>query len=441
MYSPSNPDAVDEDCEFGSSYSPTFDPDEEEGSYSPVFSPVSSPVSSPEHEDTNTPTMSNHASIMPPPPPADMSYINAPACARVDNIYEVDRIVWRSRLDEKQAKKKGRGPTRARIPPSRPSRFATTAQTGGGQSLADEVKQLRFIASEDLTVRSKLPVKGVFDSRSKTHKMIEMMHRSTGTMLRVPEFLNKDGAEYPDKWDFNCWWCCHPFDTKPVGCPVAFSKQNNYYKLSGYFCSFNCARAWSSTKKGMAGEIGAWFTVMIRAIHKGRGEKLDTTKYKLEPAPSFVCLKSFGGHMDIETFRKIHCSQVRLEVYPQELRIVPFGYNIFEFPRDSSKLFLKTRPMKYRKDLSIESQNINRLQTAIPKKKCKKRKQATSNDPQSAFKKRKQGKSSSGFFRKSLTPLEVTLRDSKKKKGAFKMARSTPRAQNSIQSMMNLRFG
>jgi len=55
---------------------------------------------------------------------------------------------------------------------------------------------------------------------------------------------NKDN--WLDKIDINCWWCCHLFDTIPIGLPVDYGK--NYgdkyntkkFRVKGVFCSFAC---------------------------------------------------------------------------------------------------------------------------------------------------------------------------------------------------------
>lgn len=56
-------------------------------------------------------------------------------------------------------------------------------------------------------------------------------------------FINKFGDHYPEKTDRHCWWCRHPFDSKPMGIPVEIYTDENqvsHVVMEGIVCSFEC---------------------------------------------------------------------------------------------------------------------------------------------------------------------------------------------------------
>ena len=47
-----------------------------------------------------------------------------------------------------------------------------------------------------------------------------------------------------------CWWCAHGFKGKPKGLPVHCKEIKNTYTLRGFFCSWQCALAYSNGVEG-----------------------------------------------------------------------------------------------------------------------------------------------------------------------------------------------
>lgn len=138
--------------------------------------------------------------------------------------------------------------------------------------------------------------------------------------------------------NYNCFWCRHPFNTIPIGCPVNFvpsqaTKQyysniskdiytikenittkrkdmiknngefkiseNNYYETDGIFCSFNCCKAYinDNTHNTFYNNSKMLLMKMYKEIVKD-----DNTIY-INPAPDWRILKEYGGHIGINTFR------------------------------------------------------------------------------------------------------------------------------------------
>jgi len=55
-------------------------------------------------------------------------------------------------------------------------------------------------------------------------------------------YTNRLGDFYPEKTDKHCWWCRHPFETRPLGIPVYKESRDSkmFYEMEGIFCSFEC---------------------------------------------------------------------------------------------------------------------------------------------------------------------------------------------------------
>jgi len=53
--------------------------------------------------------------------------------------------------------------------------------------------------------------------------------------------INKQDNQYKH---IKCWWCCNNFNSFPVSIPLHFNEHIKQFKVYGYFCSFNCAKAY-----------------------------------------------------------------------------------------------------------------------------------------------------------------------------------------------------
>lgn len=97
--------------------------------------------------------------------------------------------------------------------------------------------------------------------------------------------------------DVCCWWCCHSFDTVPIGLPERYSDSIKKFKVKGVFCSFSCMIAYKKECK-----ISCAKDYLIKYLYnKLTGTLLLETE--LEPAPPRCTLKMFGGVLSIDEFR------------------------------------------------------------------------------------------------------------------------------------------
>ena len=104
--------------------------------------------------------------------------------------------------------------------------------------------------------------------------------------------------EWPRSTSIACWWCCHTFDSTPVGIPESFA--HDRFMVIGCFCSFNCACAYNrrSNDSGIrAWEKEALLKLMMRHVFKEDGDFI-------KPAPAKEVLSTFGGTVDIMSYRK-----------------------------------------------------------------------------------------------------------------------------------------
>ncbi len=129
-----------------------------------------------------------------------------------------------------------------------------------------------------------------------------------GPILRRMELLgdfaekSKNG-EWPGSTSVCCHWCCHQFEGPPVGVPV--KHVDGVFHVCGCFCSLECAMAHNYASNDGMDEI--WERNSLLQLMGRRMNK----EGPVVSAPPRVCLRMFGGYMDIEDFRK-HCESRRV---------------------------------------------------------------------------------------------------------------------------------
>jgi hypothetical protein len=92
-----------------------------------------------------------------------------------------------------------------------------------------------------------------------------------------------------------CWWCKNCFNTPKISLPEQYFNESFY--CIGNFCSYNCVKA---------------YNIDLNDSFIWKRESLINFMYYLtfgcfkniNPAPSWLILKDFGGIVDIDNFRK-----------------------------------------------------------------------------------------------------------------------------------------
>jgi hypothetical protein len=114
----------------------------------------------------------------------------------------------------------------------------------------------------------------------------------------LDHFINEMSKEskWPSKTSVWCWWCCHPFDTQPIPCPINYDKIHDRFEVKGVFCSIGCCAAYSVENYKSLTHV---YTFNKRILKETDHDTISSFK----TAPSKTVLKVFGGHMSIEEFR------------------------------------------------------------------------------------------------------------------------------------------
>lgn len=157
----------------------------------------------------------------------------------------------------------------------------------------------------------------------------------------IPVMIDLSGNDVSEISNIDCWWCRHPYNTRPIGCPIRYvphqvvktfysdiSKdkftirekipkykkdkiadlrdktmsviENDYYETDGIFCSFNCCKAFinAHTHNPMYDDSKNLLVQMYNDI-------FDTKVKSISPADDWRLLKTKGnGHLTIEKFRE-----------------------------------------------------------------------------------------------------------------------------------------
>ena len=100
-----------------------------------------------------------------------------------------------------------------------------------------------------------------------------------------------------DKTNVKCWWCCHNFDTVPLGMPVYYNHKIKKFSVRGVFCSFSCMLSYSNNTTGIIPK-----KYLINYLYK---KLTGVFGINFKEAPSKYTLKEFGGLLSIEEFRKL----------------------------------------------------------------------------------------------------------------------------------------
>lgn len=122
--------------------------------------------------------------------------------------------------------------------------------------------------------------------------------------------------EWPESTDVLCWWCAHPFEGMPCFVPTKFDEKRGRFKVTGNFCSWNCAKSY--TLFDNAGNIrGRNMNMFLMLMLKLK------LPYNVKCAPRRECLKAFGGFLTIKEYREnyLYQDKFKLVTTPYDLEI------------------------------------------------------------------------------------------------------------------------
>lgn len=102
----------------------------------------------------------------------------------------------------------------------------------------------------------------------------------------------------------NCWWCRHiiPNDIQTLGCPLKYNNITNLFYCEGSFCSFNCIKAYIEDLNHYHIKYRDCISLLLLYYSKLFESKILFSQ--IYSAPHWSLLKSYGGNLEIEEFRK-----------------------------------------------------------------------------------------------------------------------------------------
>jgi hypothetical protein len=105
-------------------------------------------------------------------------------------------------------------------------------------------------------------------------------------------------CDWPEYTKIKCWWCCHNFESTPIGMPIKYSKKDDKYHVRGIFCSIGCMYA---HYKEIASVKKQTTLPIIKEFYNRLTNKVITSE--IASAPPRETLVDFGGEWTIEKFR------------------------------------------------------------------------------------------------------------------------------------------
>lgn len=143
---------------------------------------------------------------------------------------------------------------------------------------------------------------GISESKPKTYETI-VVNNNTFKLKAYSCFKDEhSNGEVPKFTDIKCWWCRSGISTniRPLGMPIKYNKENNFFDTEGIFCSFNCMCSYlhENTNVSQYKDSNSLIYFMYKCIFNEYPYKMNIRK-----APSWKLLKDYGGSLSIEEFR------------------------------------------------------------------------------------------------------------------------------------------
>lgn len=140
-------------------------------------------------------------------------------------------------------------------------------------------------------------------------KYLETVVSDNGVIDKEYHITDDVVVDKTGKWkkqtDVWCDWCCHPFNTVPVGLPESYCLKAKKFQVRDCFCSFNCAHAYNiSLDDHKVWERYALLTRLKNVVFAGT----EIENKRIVSAPPKKILNVFGGDKTIEEFRNTRIS-------------------------------------------------------------------------------------------------------------------------------------
>jgi hypothetical protein len=129
-----------------------------------------------------------------------------------------------------------------------------------------------------------------------------------------------------------CWHCCHSIPYKVLYYPFAYDDRARKFKVGGQFCSWECIKGYA--RDTMSKVVSGVHQLNIRNYRKQMTGLMD----HVVPAPPKMTLKSFGGHLGIDDFRKPIRHIDYVVNYAKLAKVIPYQTLEYKFEEKHSKV-------------------------------------------------------------------------------------------------------
>lgn len=131
--------------------------------------------------------------------------------------------------------------------------------------------------------------------------LLEKKYKHTKQLALLSNLcVSQNDNKWLESTNIACFWDCHCFDHQPWGIPIKFDVKNGNFTLFGIFCSPNCALSYLLANEGNTYSL--WERVSLLNL---LNYKVYDNDENIIPAPDKMCLKLFGGPLDINEFRAL----------------------------------------------------------------------------------------------------------------------------------------
>jgi hypothetical protein len=195
--------------------------------------------------------------------------------------------------------------------------------------------------------------------------LLEKKYKHTKQLALFDNLCNS----WPKKSEKACFWDCHMFDHQPWGIPIKYCYSSGQFTLFGNFCSPNCVAAHilaTETNTAALWERLSLLNLLYYRVYE--------TDDNIIPAPDKLCLKLFGGPLDINEFRALTLKNNKIYTlnFPPCNTILPVleetkkvaNQDSYFIPADKKKQNKVQTELKIKRTRSITS-NKNTLDNLI----------------------------------------------------------------------------
>jgi hypothetical protein len=148
----------------------------------------------------------------------------------------------------------------------------------------------------------------ILQNKSQKEQRLELLVQFANNLFTFNEGIRTDIA---------CFWCCHGFDCHPWGIPIKM--EGGKFHLFGVCCSANCAASYlfNVFNKDNLWDMYAMLNLLyykVYGIHR-----------QIIHAPDKICLKKFGGNLDIHEFRNRTSQEDKSYIikFPPSTSVIP----------------------------------------------------------------------------------------------------------------------